>query len=547
MMTRITWGALALTLTMAGAEAPSPEARAWWRHIEYLASDKLGGRSAGSPGHKLAADYVAARFKKAGLAPCGDAGAGYLQRVPLVNKSLIESESSLTALTADGQARTLVMGDDAILSTRAELPEAIEAQAVFLGYGLSIPAENGGQGYDDFAGQDVRGKILVTISGSPEHLPGALRAHFSSAAERGKALASSGAVGVLAIANPKTSDVPWARSSAARLLPSMAIDDPALSGNRIPTFDAALNAAKVAWLFDGAAHSLASLLELSTKGRPMPRFPLNVTFRGRSKLEKTKLASENVCGVIPGTGRGSELLVLSAHLDHLGLDPNARGADKIYNGAMDNASGIATLIETARAIKRSGRRPARSVVFVAVTAEEKGLLGSRYFVNRLPAQTGVVVANINFDMFLPIHAMRKVMAFGMEESTLRQPLEEVTARLGLGLQPDLEPHRNRFIRSDQYSFIQRGVPALTLKVGYEPGSPEADLQKQWTANRYHALADDLSQPVDLQAAVTFNRMVRELAVAVANAPKRPVWNQTSFFLRFAAPGAAAEITSGGRD
>ncbi len=143
------------------------------------------------------------------------------------------------------------------------------------------------------------------------------------------------------------------------------------------------------------------------------------------------------------------------------------------------------------------------------------------------------MANVNFDMFLPIHTMRKVMVLGMDESTLRAPLEEVTARLGLGLQADLEPQRNRFIRSDQYSFIQQGVPALAIKVGYEPGSPEAELQRQWTANRYHALGDDLSQPVDLEAAALFNRVVRELALAIANAPERPVWNATSFFRRFA--------------
>jgi Peptidase family M28 len=439
-----------------------------------------------------------------------------------------------------------VLGDDALLSTRVELQESVEAQAVFLGYGLSIPSENGGPGYDDFAGQDVRGKILVTLTGSPAHLPGTLRAHFSSAAERAKALEMAGAAGMLGISNPKTADVPWARSSAARLLPSMSLGDPELSGDRRPSFNATMNEATMAWLFEGAPHSLGNLLDMATAGKPLPRFPLNVTFRGRAKVEKTRLVSQNVCGVLAGNAKAGESLVLSAHLDHLGVNPAATGTDKIYNGAMDNASGIATLIETARAMKAAGNRPARAVVFVAVTAEEKGLLGSRFFANRPPAAAGVMVANINFDMFLPIHAMKQVMAFGMEESSLRKPLAEAATRLGLGLQSDLEPHRNRFIRSDQYSFIQRGIPALTIKVGYEPGSSEADLQKQWTANRYHALGDDLSQPVDLEAAVTFNRLVRELALAVANSTERPVWNESSFFRRFTAP-VKAETVSGGRD
>ena len=210
----------------------------------------------------------------------------------------------------------------------------------------------------------------------------------------------------------------------------MAIDDPGLIETRGGAlFTASLNAAKVAWLFEGAPHSLPALIELSTQGKPMPHFPLKVTFRGRVKLEKTKLDSQNVCGVMAGTGaKASDSLALSAHLDHLGIDPDAKSADKIYNGAMDNASGIATLIETARALKAEGKRPARSIVFVAVTAEEKGLLGSRYFANRTPATAGEIVANVNFDMFLPIHTMRKVMVLGMDESTLRAPLEEVTAR-----------------------------------------------------------------------------------------------------------------------
>ncbi len=536
-MNRLFCGVVATLAVTASAAGPTPEAKAWWSHVQHLASDKLGGRNAGSPGHKMAADYVAAQFSKAGLSPCGDAGT-FLQRVPLVNKRLIESESSLTVVTSGGQTRTIALGEEAILSTRGELPDLVDAPAEFLGYGLSIPGS-----YDDFAGQDVRDKLVVVITGSPASLPGPIRAHFSSAAERVKALTAAGALGILTISNPKTADVPWERTSATRLMPSMSIDDPVLSGAGTPLLSAALNAAKSAWLFEGAPQSLASLLELATAGQPLPRFPLKgITFRARAKVEKKRLDSQNVCGLLPGSQPG-ESVVLSAHIDHLGTDPNATATDKIYNGAMDNASGIATLIETARAMTKA--RPRRSILFVAVTAEEKGLLGSRFFANRPPVAAGTMVADINMDMFLPIHGMKKVMAFGLEESSLRAQLEIVTARLGLGLQSDVEPHRNRFIRSDQYSFIQRGIPALALKVGYEPGSPEAELQKQWTAQRYHARSDDLSQPVDFEAASMFNRVVRELAMAVADAPSRPRWNESSFFRRFALPQTGA-ASSGGR-
>ena len=544
-MNRQLCSALATLALTASAAGPSPEAKAWWSHVQYLASDKLGGRNAGSPGHKVAVDYVAAQFSKAGLSPCGDAGT-FLQRVPLVNKRLIETESGLTAVMGSGQTRTIALGEEAILSTRVELPDMVDAPVEFLGYGLSIPGS-----YDDFAGRSVRDKLVIVISGSPASLPGPIRAHFSSAAERVKALTAAGALGILTISNPKTDDVPWDRTSATRLMPSMSIDDPVLSGGGTPLLSASLNAAKSEWLFEGAPQPLASLLELATAGQPLPRFPLNgITIRARAKVEKKRLDSQNVCGMLPGSQPG-ESVVLSAHIDHLGTDPNATGADKIYNGAMDNASGIATLIETARAMSKAGgksgaRPPRRSILFVAVTAEEKGLLGSRFFANRAPAAAGTMVANINMDMFLPIHAMKKVMAFGLEESSLRANMEAVTARLGLGLQSDVEPHRNRFIRSDQYSFIQRGIPALALKVGYEPGSPEAELQKQWTAQRYHARSDDLLQPVDFETAAAFNRVVRELAMAVADAPSRPTWNESSFFRRFALPQAGVASSGGGR-
>jgi Zn-dependent M28 family amino/carboxypeptidase len=153
------------------------------------------------------------------------------------------------------------------------------------------------------------------------------------------------------------------------------------------------------------------------------------------------------------------------------------------------------------------------------------------------------VANLNFDMFLPLHPMKSVIAFGLEESSLRQPLEEIGRQLGLEVLTDPEPQRNRFIRSDQYSFIQKGIPALALKVGFSPGTPEAEIQRQWTANRYHAVGDDLAQPIHRDAAAVFNTLVARLAASIADAPDRPRWNQTSFFRRFAEQTAPAVRTS----
>jgi Zn-dependent M28 family amino/carboxypeptidase len=285
-------------------------------------------------------------------------------------------------------------------------------------------------------------------------------------------------------------------------------------------------------LFAHAPQTFARILALADKREKLPAFPLGIRLRAKAALRRAKLESQNVAAILEGSDRKlrKEYVVLSAHMDHLGVNPLLKG-DQINNGAMDNASGVATLIEVARDLSsgRVLRRPKRSILFVAVTAEEKGLLGSRYFANRPPVPARQMVANLNFDMFLPIHPMTKVMALGLEESTLAKPLEEAAKIAGVQVQPDLEPLRNRFIRSDQYNFILRGIPALALKVGYEAGSPQEKLQKEWLRTRYHSVTDDTAQPVDFDAALIFNRLVRELALRIADANKRPEWNKDSFF------------------
>jgi Zn-dependent M28 family amino/carboxypeptidase len=224
---------------------------------------------------------------------------------------------------------------------------------------------------------------------------------------------------------------------------------------------------------------------------------------------------------------------LTAHLDHVGVGAPVNG-DALYNGAMDNASGIATLIEVARRLAGSTTPSKRSILFVAVTAEEHGLLGSRYFAGEPTVPKSSIVANINMDMFLPLYPMKSVMVLGLDESDLGDRVRDVAKRSGLGVNPDPQPERNRFTRSDQYSFIRQGIPALAMKVGFEPGSPEAAIDAKWTKERYHQPSDDLQQPLDLGAAVGFTRLVGDLTVEIANHTTRPQWTPTSFFRRFAA-------------
>jgi Zn-dependent M28 family amino/carboxypeptidase len=252
-------------------------------------------------------------------------------------------------------------------------------------------------------------------------------------------------------------------------------------------------------------------------------------------LESSALQSDNVVALLPGSdpALAREHVVLTAHLDHVGVGAEVNG-DRLYNGAMDNASGIATLIEVARTLASSTPRPRRSILFAAVTAEEHGLLGSRYFAGEPTVPRASIVANINMDMFLPLYPMKSVMVLGLDESDLGDRVRDVAKRLGLGVNPDPQPERNRFIRSDQYSFIRLGVPALAMKVSFEPGSPEAAIDAAWTRERYHQPSDDLQQPVDLGAAMTFTRLVGALSADVANHEARPQWKPGSFFRRFAA-------------
>ena len=224
-------------------------------------------------------------------------------------------------------------------------------------------------------------------------------------------------------------------------------------------------------------------------------------------------------------------MLLSAHLDHVGIGDAVNG-DAIYNGAMDNASGVATLLVTSRMLRDHGV-PGRSVVFLACTGEEQGLLGSKYFANRAGLPMRDVVANVNLDMFLPIVPLRIVRGYGVGESSLASDLAAAAEELDIAVQNDPEPERNIFIRSDQYSFIQKGVPALFLSVGYNAGTPEARTMAEWFATRYHAPSDDVEQPIDRQAADRFNELMVRLTTRIANAKQRPTWNSGSFFRRFA--------------
>jgi Zn-dependent M28 family amino/carboxypeptidase len=513
-------------LTALGAQAQQSKTQ-WWAHVEALANDGMEGRDTGSPGHKRASEYVASQFRKAGLEPAGVDG--YIQPVDFKTRRIVESASSLN-LVRDGRAERLVLGTDANLSVRIDPAPRVEAPLVFAGYGLNIPE----RGINDLQGLNLTGAVVIYIASVPKSLPGPLQAHFGSTAERWKVYKAAGAIGVIGIPNPKNLEIPWERSTLARLQPSMSLADASLDDGAGEQVAVTMNPAHAEKLFAGSGHTFAELLALVDADKALPAFPLPARIQATTSVERSQVTSQNVAGILRGSdpSRRNEYVVLSAHLDHVGIGEPING-DSIYNGAMDNASGIAAILEVAAMLRNSGARPARSILFLAVTGEEKGELGSRYFAAHPTVPRGSIVANVNTDMFLPLFPLKILMVLGLDESDLGKDVRATAKELGLQIRADPEPQRNRFVRSDQYSFIRTGIPALAMKVGYKENSPEAAIAAKWTAERYHAPSDDLNQPVDLSAADKYVDMLANLALRIANRADKPRWNQSSFFKRFA--------------
>ncbi|THD61665.1 MAG: M20/M25/M40 family metallo-hydrolase [Phenylobacterium sp.] len=519
-------------LPLTAAAQPTKATSAWWGHIKILASNAFEGRLTGSPGYYKAAHYVAGQFKAAGLKPGGDAGT-YFQAVKYLEENVDQAHSKV-ALVEGGRTTPLAIGPDLTLGARDEQPKTVSAPLVFLGYGLHLPEA----GYDDFAGQDLKGKVVVVLGGGPDTLSAALKSHASST-EFPKALEAAGAVGVIRLQNPKAMDIPWPRIIALSGQPGMRLAEPALQTYHRAMFSASVNPEKAEALFAGSGHSFAELLALADAHKPLPRFALKPSVTAEVATTTKAISSPNVVGILPGTDPKlkAQYVVVSAHLDHLGVGEPIKG-DKVYHGAMDNAAGVASLIETAKGLRKAGKPLKRSIVFVAIAGEEKGLLGSKAFAEHPTVPKAAIVADINMDEFLPLFPLKHLLVLGEGESTLGDAAREVAAAKGYDTLPDPAPDRNIFVRSDQYSFIKTGVPSVALKVQGLPGSPEEKMEKDWNTFRYHSPQDDLTQPVDLASADAFDAYLLALLTQVADAPQRPVWKAGSFFKRFDTTGAA---------
>jgi hypothetical protein len=531
--------------TLFGYAAGNDEARAkdWWAHVQALANDSMRGRLTGSEDYLRAAAYVVDQFKSYGLQPSGVDG-GFYQAVKFDEQRVLDDKSSMS-LVIDGKEEPLKLFTDAILGARSAQVGKVEAPLVFIGYGLHLPEAK----YDDFDSPELpwtslKGKVVVYINGGPADLPGPLKS-YARTAPFAKALRDAGAAGAISIPTPKSMDFGWQRVAiVASQQTGMRLADtsdaekveakhPALADYHNAIFTATFNPAEAEKLFAGTGHTFAEMLALADAQKPLPRFALNKSLKAMVVSQTSQVESPNIVAKLEGSDPvlKKEYVVVSAHLDHLGVLAPIHGKT-IYNGAMDDASGVASVLETAKAFSQAKTRPKRSILFVVFTGEEKGLLGSRYFAGHPTVPERAIKADLNLDMFMPLFPLKKLHVQGLEQSTLAIDAKKVGEQHHIVIAGDPEPDRNSFIRTDQYSFVQAGIPALAFKFGWEAGSPEYKAWRGWLAERYHSTADDLSQPVDLVAAWQFNSFYYDLARTVADDPAPQHYLDTSFFHRF---------------
>jgi Zn-dependent M28 family amino/carboxypeptidase len=513
------------TPTRTDAAARAERAASWWGDVTTLSSDAMEGRLAGTPGYDRAAAFVVDRLQALGLEPAGTDG--YRQPIQFEEQAL-DPATTRVALVADGAETMLRVPDDIIVGRGLPLPQRVEAPLVFIGYGLHMPEA----GHDDLAGIDLRGKIAVFVSGAPAGTSGPALSH--AGADRARLLAERGAVGAIGISTPHQMEAPWARAAAAATGTGLYFADPEIRNVRVPFFSASINPAEAERLFARADTRFAEVAALSDASRPLPRFELRQALRATAAPRLSRLASTNIVARLPGSDPrlAAEHVVLSAHLDGLGMTDAATG-DRINNGALDNAAGVAALLDIAAEFRRTGTRPRRSILFVFVTGEERGLLGARYFAQRPTVPRGAIVANLNYDMALPLYPLTGITVIGEGESSLGADARAVADEIGIPLVPDPFPNRRSFVRSDQYAFIEQGIPAVAFKFGFAAGTPEAETERRWRATHYHGLTDDGSQPVFREDEVRLHDFIAALALRIANASARPAWNETSFFRRFA--------------
>ena len=515
---------------MLSAGAAAEADRVSWPRVHadigFLADDLLEGRAAGTRGYDLAARYVAAQMAQAGLEPAF--GGDWFQRFPLLESRVDQAEAELTL---DGQP--LVPGEDFLAAKNFFAEESVVAGSVVLaGFGVRAPE----LGHDDYAGLDVRGRIVAMFSGAPATFPNDQRAFHSSGTRKARLAAELGAAGIITIRTRVDQErVAWDRMQNGAAFPRMRwLDDEGRPHDAFPRLKGAaiLSDGARGRLFDAVAMTESQALDAAAAGTA-PRMDLNLTARMRTVSRISPAQSSNVGGLLPGGDptRRDEWIVITAHLDGLGIGPEIDG-DAIYNGAYDNASGIAFLLETARLLAADDAAPARSVLFLAVGAEERGLLGSDYFARHPPLPIDRIVANTNMDMAIMTFPVADIVAFGAEHTTLGPMAARAAEDAGFRIAPDPMPEEVIFIRSDQFSFVKQGVPAIYLDVGTGSRDPTVDgseAVREFLTTHYHRPSDDMTRTFHVDSMVRFVAANLALIRAIADAPDPPRWRKGNFF------------------
>ncbi|MGT2514510.1 M28 family metallopeptidase [Sphingomonas panni] len=517
---------LASTGAFAQTAPLTPDEAAMRAHVAFLASDDMKGRAPGTPEYDRAAAYVADQMRAAGLQPAGDDGT-YLQRVPLASAVPAGNGS----LTAAGRPK-LTFGSDYLTSTSFLEPDLRRSgEIVFVGRGV-VDAANG---IDDYAGLDVRGRIVAYLYGAPASLPSEICAHLGSGDTKRATAAAHGAIGVIQIENTEQAHrYPFSYLMSVYRSPRMTWvgkdGRPHVAGSAAPSI-ASLSASGAAKLFTGSALDWAAVVKAEAAGNPVPRGATGVRVTTHQRSKVTRFASSNVVGVLPGSDPAlkGEFVALSAHLDHIGIstDPTLpKGADVINNGAMDNGVGTAAMIEVAKQFAADPRKPRRSLIFVSVTAEEKGLIGSEYFATH-PTVPGTIVADVNLDMPILSYRFEDMVAIGADHSTVAQAVARAAGKRGIALSPDPEPEEAIFVRSDHYSFVKAGIPAVSLDTGWK--GPGKAAVADFLEHRYHQPGDDMRQTFDWTAGRMFVAINHDIALDLADADARPRWNKGDYF------------------
>jgi Zn-dependent M28 family amino/carboxypeptidase len=469
--------------------------------VKYLADDKLEGRGPGTEGDRMAAKYLAGKFAEYGLTPAGDNGSWY-QKVPLYAVKTLPEETTFQLVPKDGQPLTLRYGADFVTNnqTGAEVAD-IDAPIVFVGYGIRAPEYN----WDDYKDVDVKGKVVLVIVNEPpsedqSFFKGRALTYYGRWTYKFEEAARQGAIGALIIHREDLASYPWqvVRNSWSGEK-SYLVGDP----------NAKLEAA--AWIQQDVAQKLAQSAghDLDDVIAEAGKHPVSREIEWRLKAhivsQKRSFDSENVIGMVSAKGAGPHQSVLyTAHFDHLGMDKNLPG-DKIYNGAADNATGCAILLELAHAFAnaaRAGSPPPHRVYFAAVTAEEQGLLGSQYLGMHPPIPQKDLTLDLNYDMLLPIGVPTSVEISGAERTTFYPTVETTAKDFNLTIQPDQFPGAGHYYRSDHFSLARYGIPAFsvgqgTLFAGHDAAWGEQQM-KQYTAERYHQPSDEYRPDMDFR-------------------------------------------------